>query len=689
MSCIFATLVAFALTGCEPPVPVLGVDRASLEFTATDEGFPVAISSENGDLEWTVDSDEPWLAVDLTSGTGAGQINVSIDRSQLDPSQESTGTIRIRAGEQEVVITVNAVSAFTPVNTAYFPMAVGNSWTYSLGALASVLPGLDVSELRLQVADRFEVAGLEVWQVDLSLPELLTGVPLFKGAGIDDFTGGELSLETYWVFINSTWYVSTSLDVVDALPSTELMIPLASLMQLPSTLSYLEAAGLLERATNEITGILATAQQDITNNSTALNAYVQRLYDGDTTEFFALTRAFGTEFSNYSQSDPVLNALVHLMADTSTGLEPMYDFLLNVSYLLSDFAQEFYSLQEPPISLMYWTAWDAEFGTYQNTDPLVETMVQLISHLILEFSEQYEALLNYTPEELDAYSTVLYELVQVGEANAGLLLADRAAFIDALQAFATTYPALNAPAQSAVAVSLRILSDIEAALPVLEQHMVFPLDTAGLSDFIVDATQFNAEYLQTYGPDPAAAFVGVLLRGAGPLVEELAIVAPTLNTIAADYATFVALAETQLATRFDLDAISAVLGDFERFFGTYRTSNGDALADLLRIVSHAGGGTLDAISRIFNEAENAPYEDVAGSLSALLPDTPFRITLNAFGIANQSDCISPRILVETDEGTLHIASTIYARDIGPVLLAFLPLQYGEVNGVAIGTPPLP
>ena len=36
-------------------------------------------------------------------------------------SQASTGTVRVRAGEQELTIEVTAVSGFTPINTAYFP----------------------------------------------------------------------------------------------------------------------------------------------------------------------------------------------------------------------------------------------------------------------------------------------------------------------------------------------------------------------------------------------------------------------------------------------------------------------------------------------------------------------------------------------------------------------------------------
>ena len=96
---------------------------------------------------------------------------------------------------------------------------------------------------------------------------------------------------------------------------------------------------------------------------------------------------------------------------------------------------------------------------------------------------------------------------------------------------------------------------------------------------------------------------------------------------------------------------------------------------------------MGIITALRDTAENAPFEDVAGSLSTLLPDTPIPYTLEDFGIGEQNDCISPRVIVELDEETVHIASTIYARDVGPALLMFMPLQYATVGGQPVGPVP--
>ena len=109
----------------------------------------------------------------------------------------------------------------------------------------------------------------------------------------------------------------------------------------------------------------------------------------------------------------------------------------------------------------------------------------------------------------------------------------------------------------------------------------------------------------------------------------------------------------------------------------------------MHIVTQSWADVFGVITTLRDDVANIPFEDVAGPLSTLLPDTPYAYSLADFGVPEQSDCISPRVIVETDDATLHIASTIYARGVGPVLLAFLPLQYGTVGGQAVGTPPAP
>lgn len=745
--------LASILAGCPPqPATTLNANPAVLNFTLADVSKSFRVDIANGSLDWTASDNQPWLNIAPANGNADGTITVTVDRAQMDTTQANSGTVTVTAGTltDTVNVTVEAdppladVSDLlaedlaavdtdgdgrvsfteaqadlpgltqtlfdgiddngdgflsdrelaagggevdlTPIDTAYFPMAVGNSWTYAFGEYGN---SLGANSLRLSVAEQLEVAGHDVWRVDLSLPGLSTGVPLFKGLDSDDITGDNPAIPTYWVFVEGTWYAALSLDVLDELPDTSQLLPIGKVLRWPTSLAYLQSSGLLESASNEITGIVALAAQDFDANSEALYSYLNAVYSGDTEAAFALFLAFGNEFTGYESGDPSADALVQLLADLGIALEPITVFFERLSVILQDMSTELSEIEEMPVSLPFWTAWEETFGkTYVNDDLVIQGSVRVLTQIAYELALHHDAEASYSEDDLDAYNVYLSELFYAVEENVGLLTADPAAFVDLVQAFATEYESESPAVEAAVGATLNVLEAVEALLPALEEHMPFPLNLAGLETFLGEGTDFATAYTETNGADPAAAFVSVLLGGAQALVDELEVVAPNVNAIAADLEDLETQATSSLIPRFDFATYAKVFGDFESFFETYGETETDALATALGIGTGAVSGTLDVVAGLAEEVAKVPFEEFAGNLESLLPtvpDFPLPRGLEDFGIPDRADCIAQGVEFNLEDEVYTITSTIYTRDLGPAMLFFLPLQYAVVDGEFVGT----
>jgi len=702
---LFSTTLAVLIAGC-PTVPpttletgTLVVETAPLEFTATDAAQRIEIGAEGTDVEWTASTNQPWLQIDATGGVGAGQINVTVDRSLLDPSVVGVGIVRIRSGDQFITIPVNAVSAFTPVNTAYFPMAVGNSWTYGFNGLPTVLTkalpkafkqeSFSTSGLTLTVADQFTENDFEVWQVDVVIEDITLAARTVKGVALPTMGGGEMKLSTYWVFVEGMWYVETDRDNLALLPETDTMLSLARLLELPGTLTYAHESGLIEAASLELTEVYQAAQNTSMLNREALLDHLYEGYFVSPVALFALANSFGATFDEYDHSTPFANASVRFFADLAASLEGFHTFYQTHLEIQANQHNALYGGNLPPgADLEYWRNWSAAFEDYSNENPKVTQMIRLISQFAGELVALTDATDQYEDADLQALAHFQSYLLILLPDNFLAGATDPETLIQRLRTFVETYETENAYVQEWMAATLRILTTMDDTRLVYEASPFFPINLAGWQQFVTDAMVFNMNYQTDNGDTAGVLRATIWVNTLDQYLTAAESIVPSLNTLAEDYEVLVEAAKDTGTIDRHLDAAETVLTDFAEFFGVYRVIHEDPLAWELEIWTQAGADTAAIASGVLDDAANAPFEDVAGPLVNLLPNAPIPYTLRSFGIGPQQDCISPRVIVETEEETFRIASTIYARDIGPVLLAFLPLQYAVIDGNNIGTPPL-
>ncbi len=702
---ILSTTLALLIAGCPTTPPVveetgsLIVEAAPLEFTATDAQQRIDIGAEGTDVEWIASTNQPWLQIDATEGTGAGQINVTVDRSLLDPSVVGVGIVRIRAGNQFITIPVNAVSAFTPVNTAYFPMAVGNSWTYAFNSLPAVITkalpkafkqeSISTSGLTLTVADQFTENNFEIWQVDVVIEDITLAARTVKGVALPTMGGGEMKLSTYWVFVEGMWYVETDRGNLALLPETDTMLSLARLLELPGTLTYASESGLIETASMDLTELLQAAQNTSMLNREELLGYLYEGFFVSPAKLFALANSFGATFDEYDHSTPFANASVRFLADLAASLEGFHTFYqthLEIQYNRSIAFSEVASNLEP--DLAFYSNWSVAFQDYQNDDPKLSQLVRVISRVAGELVTLAETLEQHSEDELRAVAYFERDLIVLVQDTLLMGASDPEAYLQMLRSYLDAYETDSAYVQDWIDAAQRIVTELEHTRLVFEASPLFPIDLTGWHQFVTDATAFNNAYAADNGETVGLVLASISINTLDQYLTAADPIVPSLNTLAEDYEVLVEAAKDTGTIDRHLDAAETVLADFAEFFGVYRVIHEDPLAWELEIWTQAGADSAAIASGVLDDAANAPFEDVAGSLTALLPNTPIPYTLRSFGVGPQNDCISPRVVVETEEETLHIASTIYARDIGPVLLAFLPLQYATVDGNAIGTPPV-
>lgn len=91
--------------------PQLNVTPTTLTFAAGETAKPFAVSNGGGGtLTWSVTDDRAWITVAPASGTGAGTVTVTVDRSGL-PSGTQTGTVTVTSNGGTRTVTVQVTSA--------------------------------------------------------------------------------------------------------------------------------------------------------------------------------------------------------------------------------------------------------------------------------------------------------------------------------------------------------------------------------------------------------------------------------------------------------------------------------------------------------------------------------------------------------------------------------------------------
>ena len=105
--------------------PILSLDKTSLNFGAVSDGTSFAsktspqtvrlVQTRPGTVSWTTASDTPWLKVSPPSGTGPGEISISVDHAiNVPASGAAAGIVTLLFSSSppvNVVVVLNVVSA--------------------------------------------------------------------------------------------------------------------------------------------------------------------------------------------------------------------------------------------------------------------------------------------------------------------------------------------------------------------------------------------------------------------------------------------------------------------------------------------------------------------------------------------------------------------------------------------------
>ena len=120
--------------------PMVTVDRPALRYGATNSGFVVTAQTSaqivrltqtsGAAVSWTATSNQPWLMVSPTSGSGAGELSVTVAPAGLATPGTVTGTITFAL--------TGAGNTLAPVNVTLVTMVTGTS-VASIGVIDTPL----------------------------------------------------------------------------------------------------------------------------------------------------------------------------------------------------------------------------------------------------------------------------------------------------------------------------------------------------------------------------------------------------------------------------------------------------------------------------------------------------------------------------------------------------------------------
>ena len=133
---LVAATVVMTAEGGGGPDPEVGFAPAELHFDDTSTKTLTIYNTGGGTLDWSIAPDAAWLSVFPDSGTGYTPVTVTLDRGAM-PLGPQTAALNITSTGGDVSVPVIAYGYDASRDyglPAYFPLAVGNEWTWAHGA---------------------------------------------------------------------------------------------------------------------------------------------------------------------------------------------------------------------------------------------------------------------------------------------------------------------------------------------------------------------------------------------------------------------------------------------------------------------------------------------------------------------------------------------------------------------------
>ena len=710
----------------------LAVDQASLSIDpGADSGAITIRNTGGGELEWSIDADVDWITFTQSEGTDDAVVTAQIDREALAALSLNNATITITSSGGTMHIPVVVASSVAALDPAYWPLDEGNIWRFGYGSPYKVAPanvltsvlkagGEDNAVMTWEVVGESSVNSLTVWQVRIAFPGV--SIPTPVGVTVDS----ALELDTWWVNVQGVWYITLDPAQLDSLPNTDSLIPFVDLVKLTGKIMYVLYSDCLTTLINDATDILSTAAEAAAEYDDELAAFLASLMvdndeDGyaesfDLAPLFPILNAFGAEFDEYANENAILADGVELLADVASSVQPISLFVDAVEAIVEQAMDDLDALPEPEDAeeslLALGEAFGNEFDTYENPDPLIESIVVTLA--IAAKNDRVFANFGSTEEDYEAIETFYMDIVSfifpseeayalkaaeslkalevkaIAETIIGSYIGLEPEDVDELIEFIQAYDSENALVISHKAALLEVLTPARKIVVVLESYKLGDFRVSNLKAFSSALAAWADGYAAAHEDDSIAQGATIIADAFDSVVADLLDLEPYIQEITGDIDQLLEDVDNPTEAAFKPESYKKMLGDLAAFFESYAatTQAGDAaLANVAGIYLRAAESVAQLIVNLNAELENATYAEASGSLASLLPDWPYSMTLSDFGVGDQADCLAAQITIpepdydkQTEEHVVPIA--IWAHDLGPVLFGPLPLQSATVGGVS-------
>ncbi|MCX5771597.1 MAG: hypothetical protein NTZ09_15195 [Candidatus Hydrogenedentes bacterium] len=539
-----------------------------------------------------------------------------------------------------------------------------------------------------------------------------------------------IELNTWWVNVDGVWYITLDPAELDSLPNTDSLIPFVGLVKMPGKIMYLMYSDRLTTLLTDASDILNAATEAAGDYEAELAAFLDSVMvdedeDGyaetlDLSPLFPILNAFGAEFDEYGNENAILADGVELLADVASSVEPISLFVDAAEAIIEQAMDELNALAAPEDAeeslLALGESFGSEFDTYQNADPLIESIVVTLA--VAAGNDRVFADLGSTEEDAAALETFYMDVVEfmfpyeeeyalkavaalkalevktIAETIIGSYIGIEPGDVDKLMEFIDGYDSENALVTSHQTALLEVLTAAREIVVVLDTYKLGDFQVSNLKAFSEALVEWADGYVTDHADDTIAQGAAIIADAFDAVVEKLLDIEPYIQEITGDIDQLTEDVDNPTDAAFKLESYKKMFGDLAAFFGGYAaaTEEGDdALAAVLGIYLGAAETVAQLIINLNAELDNAVYLETAGSLESLLPDWPYPMELSDFGVGNQTDCLAAQITIpepdydkegETEEHVVPIA--IWGRNVGPVLFGPLPLQSATVGGVTYG-----
>lgn len=675
-------LVSSVNLGCPllPPELELSADSIEIDFGAGETMAQFVISNAGGrSLDWTIFENAAWLTLSRTEGKGDRAISVAIDPSLLAYGMNTATLIVDSNGGSRMI----AVSVFlgAGINSPYWPLAEGNSWTFAVPDFEE--PGSSSKQsavspvLTMRVARVFEINGAPVVEILFEDPTskeflrnpFMPGLPLpigplaeFLGDGGLDQINGLLaglpsasslplsrladllpkSVESapkedpgFSVFLvpGADGYFAGFDEerLGQILPATPGLLPWeAILSSLPKLVQGIEG-GHYEQAATDISTRLAAAGDQLDFLGPELDAYLNSETASD--RLIALSLAVGADLELFESPNPVAVALAGLIGTAAGGADDAQRFVDGLVAIgdttlariqaLAPALEDYLAAEESAaVAVNLLRAFQDRFATYENADIVVQDFARFLGIGAGGFATVLESLDANPPEySLDDPDLAAFLDAVREQIESGDSSADILETLDALVQFVEDLPTGGPASVEFKAFILDLLASARTLAGDAIEAEPGDFDPEDLDDLTSAAAALFAGIAFLDPDNVLAEFTAEVALMVDQAAGELVQVYPWIAALREDVATLEDAVQSFAPGDFDPGALGEVFAAIGTSAARHDAASGDVAAAALALAANAAADTFAAWDELHDRLESVAFSERPGALDEFTPLT--------------------------------------------------------------------